>query len=513
MPAYTFADLRTPESIASIRARLIAALNAAGAPTDSWAPSSTGGTENLRADMWAGVCAAIVSKRIAQAVNMRVLPLAVAAATAEGTGGGPATLAMRKFVRDFYKLQWRDPTFTIENVRLSTIGNPGSYTFNPGDLWARADGTGNRYNNIAGGVLQPGLTLDLPFQAENPGSSYSDSAGTILTMVTARAGVQCTNVRPADFTAVRTSGGSSGTYVATFTDPAVVPGFGSIRIRITASGDIGTAVGQASTDGGNSWSTGFVIPSETTLDDVRFPGTVDLKFSNGTSPSFIIGDILTCFLGDAILQRGADLETPQAVGNRCGNRWPGISLVPTRGKIELWAHQASQEVERVSSMADPNTPGGTLVTIASSSGPASPQAQIAVEDYISARLLGFKGVQAAPGFTSPEETVLVSTATRRNILGQGQVYVPRAIVAPAQLASNVAWLAYLRSIPLGGKRGAIVRAAVLEDILTANGADHWENVTVGDGVGSFEDLILNPGEVAVSAPGATLASTMNWVPM
>lgn len=509
MPAYTFADLRTPESIASIRARLIANLNAAGAPTDSWAPSSTGGTENLRADMWAGICAAAVSKRIAQAVNMRVLPLAVAAAEAElatGIINGPATLGLRKLVRDFYKLQWRDPTFTIENVRLSTIGTPGSYTFNPGDLWVRADSTGNRYNNVAGGVLTPGSTLDLPFQAEKPGSSYSDGAGKITTMVTARAGVICTNIAPADFTAVRTSGGSSGSYVARFTTPGVAPPFPSIRVRITASGEIGTAVQQYSTDGGATWSTGLVVPAT-----LAIPGGATLTFANGTAPSFIIGDILTVFLGDAILQRGADLETPTAVGNRCSNRWPGISLVPTKGKIELWAHQASQEVDRVSSMADPNTPGGTLVTIASSSGPASPQAQVAVEDFISARLLGFKGVPAAPGFSSPEETVLVSTAVKRNIFGLGQVYVPRANVAAAQLASNVAWLAYLRGIPLGGKRGAVARAAVLEDILTANGADHWENVSVGDGVSSFEDLVLRLGEVAV--PGSDLATSMLWVPM
>lgn len=507
MPAYTFADLRTPESVASIRARLIAALNAAGAPTDSWAPSSTGGTENLRADMWAGVCAAIVSKRIAQAVNMRVLPLAVAAAAAEGDAPGPATLGLRKLVGEFYKLQWRDPTFTIENVRLSTIGSPGSYTFNPGDLWVRADGTGNRYNNIAGGVLQPGKTLDLPFQAENPGSSYADSANTIQTMVTARAGVVCTNIAPADFTDVRTSGGSSGTYVARFTVPGTAPKFPSIRVRITASGEIGTAVAQYSTDGGAHWSAGFVVSGTLVI-----PGGATLTFANGTAPSFIIGDILTVFLGDAILQRGADLETPQAVGNRCGNRWPAISLVPTRGKIELWAHQASQEVDRVSSTADPNTPGGTLVTIASSSGPASPQAQVAVEDYISARLLGFKGVPAAPGFTSPEKTVLVSTAIQRNVRGQGTVYIPRAQVAGAQVSSNRAWLAYLRGIPLGGKRGAIVRAAVLEEILSVAGVEDWVNIQVSDGFIAGEDIVLNPGEVAVNPPGFTLADALIWVP-
>lgn len=508
MTAYTFADLRTPESIASIRARLIAALNAAGAPTDSWAPSSTGGTENLRADMWAGVCAALVSQRVAQAVNMRGLPLAVAAAAAEGATPGPATLGLRKLVRDFYKLQWRDPTFTIENIRLSTIGSPASYTFNPGDLWVRADDTGNRYNNIAGGVLTPGLTLDLPFQAENPGSSYSDSAGTITTMVTARAGVQCTNVAPADYTTVRTSGGSSGTFVATLSGNPLSPHPPSIRVKITASGEIGTAVATISFDGGNTWSPGFVIPGALNPAGVG----VTLTFANGTAPSFIVGDILTVFLGDAILQRGADLETPQAIGARCGNRWSAISLVPTRGKIELWAHQASQEVDRVSSMADPSTPGGTLVTIASSSGPASPQAQVAVEDYISARLLGFKGVPAAPGFTSPEKTVLVSTAKARNVVGQGAVYVQRAKVAAVQLASNVAWLAYLRGIPLGGKRGAVVRAAVLEDILTDAGADSWRNVLVADGVAAYEDMVLNQGEVAVPAPRESLQETMLWIP-
>jgi hypothetical protein len=49
--SYTLADLLSPESTATIRARLVAALVAAGAPVDSWAPADAGGMENLRLDV------------------------------------------------------------------------------------------------------------------------------------------------------------------------------------------------------------------------------------------------------------------------------------------------------------------------------------------------------------------------------------------------------------------------------------------------------------------------------
>jgi|SRR6185312_11219142 len=507
MPTYTFADLRTAETVATIRQRLVDRLTAAGVPVSSWAPSSTGGVENLRLDMVANGMAALAAQRIAQAVTGRLLPTAVAAAAAETTPA-VATLLLKKLGRDFYKLPMRDATYTIQNMRFSTIGTPSSYTFAPGELTVRADATGNLYTNVEGGQLQPGGTLDLPCQAEKPGSSYDDPAGTVTTMVTARAGVVCTNVAPADFTAARSALGSSGGMAASFTTPGVRPTFASVRVRITRGGQIGFAYYQLSTDGGATWVNGGTIQPT-----IVVPGGVTLRFTAGAAPSFLTGDIFTTFLGDALLQRGADAETPVAFGTRCSYRWRALSDVPTEDKIALWTHQASQEVERVWSEADPNIPGGILVTIASSSGPASPQALVAVEDFISARLLGYQGVAAAPGFTSLQETVQVSSAIRHEVFPLGLAYVPRAKIAAAQAGSAKGWDAYLRSIPIGGQKGAVVRAAVLEDILSDNGVEDAVSIQIADRAPSLtSDLVLAKNEVAVMAAGQTIANTIGWIP-
>jgi integrase len=89
-------------------------------------------------------------------------------------------------------------------------------------------------------------------------------------------------------------------------------------VQVVAPGEIGTGTFRYSTDGGKTWVNGGVIPGTFVI-----PGGVTLAFTNGTAPSFIIGDILTVFLGDAILQRGADAETPAAFGERCSNRLGG----------------------------------------------------------------------------------------------------------------------------------------------------------------------------------------------
>lgn len=512
MPTYTLADLMTAEPVATVRALIVAQLEADGVPVSSWPPSATGGVENLRLDMVAGAVAALSSQRIAQAVNGRILPLAVAQAKAEiaaGIVGGPGALLLRKLGRDFYKLGQRDATFTIQNFRLQLIGSAGTKTYNPGDIRARADATGNRYTSITGGTLNPGQTLDLQLQADVAGSASTDPAGTIRTITSGGAGVSGTNIAPADFTPSRAVGNSSGTMTGSFTSSGVPPLFPSIRIQIIASGEIGSAVFNYSTDGGYTWLPGGVIPPTFVI-----PGGATLAFTNGTPPSFIVGDTLTIYLGDAILQRGADAESPDAFGARCSNRWPALSLVPTSGKIELWAHQASPEVDRIWIDADPNTGGGVLAVIASSSGPASPAAQIAVEDYIRQRLLGYQGVPGAGGNPSPQESIVVSTAISRAVSGAGTVFVPRAIVTQVQQAAEIGWRAALRAIPMGGRHGAFVRSSVLDDILADAGASNTNGVLIEDASGTtYDDLPLNPNEVAVPAPGKTLATSMQWNPV
>src|SRR6185436_21187842 len=182
----TLDDLRTPQTAAVIRARILVRLQAAGAPTAAWVSTASGGVESSAVDMLAEALEKLASAKIADAVSGRFLDFA--------TGDFLRFLAKR-----YYQIDARDATFTVQNIHLSSVSGNSQQTFEPGDLWVMDQGTGNRYQSITGGDLAPGRFLDLQFQAELPGSSYADVAGTIATMVTAPAGISCVNIRPSPF--------------------------------------------------------------------------------------------------------------------------------------------------------------------------------------------------------------------------------------------------------------------------------------------------------------------------
>jgi hypothetical protein len=506
----TLADLLTPEAVSTIRARIVAGLVADGYPWPSWAPSAAGGVENMRLDMAAGGVGIYMSPRIAAMVAGRLLPLA-----ADDDSGPWLSMLGAKF----YGLTKRPATKTVRNIALYSIGTGGSYTFSPGDLWVRFEGTGNRYVNITGGSFSsantgppgpgfPGNPLMLEFEAENPGSSYADGTGPV-TMVTARAGVRALSMAPSDYLPASINGPSSGTVVATIVSGGPAPPK-SIRLAIQSSGNVGGATFTVSVDGGATFSSAYpVVPT------FAIAGA-QLAFANSlVTPSFIAGDTYTLLLGDAILSRGNDAESDDLFRRRCANRWPSLSPVPVAATVELWAQEASPEVTRVSADADPNTSGAMVVTIASARGPASAAAQIAVEDYINDRLLGYKGVPppTTNGFPSPAETARVVSAQTCFIIAKGVVRVPKAKLAQAQVDANNAWNAYLASVPVGGQPGAVVELARFAQILAdAGGIDVPGAISQLTLNGFSGDIPVPPGQVSVPPDNATLTQLVIWVP-
>ncbi len=500
---YTFEDLATAESQETIRARLMDALLADGQPTASWAPSSVGGVENLRADMLAGALAFYSGLRVAAFVTGRLLPTAT---DTPENGYWLTYLGLR-----FYKLTKHAATFSIQNVRLSMDPSGAAQSFVDGDLWVASPATGNKYRLTlpAGEVLQlaPGGFVDGPFQAEKAGSSYSDVAGTVTTMVTAKAGVTCTNTRPTDYAPTRSTGGSSGVITGGFF--GLAPLYAVVRVRIDVSGNVGGGQFSWSTDGGLSWALGGPIPALFAV-----PGRGRLAFANGgATPSFIAGSIFTLRVADCFLQRGADTESDQGFRARCANRHPGRALIPLKAHVELWAHAASPEVAKVMSSADPNTPGGILISVSSSTGPATPAAQEAVEDYIIPRLNGFKGVPAptspiVTGSSSPEETAMVSSVVAFQVTAYATVSVPRDQLAAAIAGADRLWDAYIASLPLGGDRLAFVELERFYGMMGELGADDVQGLTLN---GVAADLDIPFAQVAVPASGWTLAANLSWV--
>lgn len=509
---YLFADLSSDETKAILRARMVAALRADGQPVDSWAPSSVGGSENTRLDMVAGGLQQFMAQRYAAAVRGRL----VFTATDDPTTGFFLSYLGRKN----YQLPKQQSTFTVQNEAITGNANASAADYGDGDLWVRSPTTGNRYRlTLAPGVtvhVAPSTTVFAPFQAENPGATYADPEGTVNQMVTAKAGLSCNNVRSTDYIAPPPTGNSPGVITASYTDPrilgpqqAVPPLYSVLRARIDVSGNVGSGAFSWSVDGGLTWTSGGFIQAV-------FPVSAGgwLKFANNTlsGTSFLAGSIFSFIVADAILQRGRDVEPDPIYQEHLSSRWSALSLPPTRSLIALWSMIASAEVTKVACQADPNTAGGILVTISSQTGPATAAAQVAVQQFISDRL-GFKGIPAptspaVAGSRSPEETVLVSSATRLPIVVAGTVYVPRAQIAAAQAGADEPWNEYVGGLPIGGQRGALVELLRMEDLLGDLGAQDVQGLTIN---GAAADLTIPVGNEA--QPSGTLTTSLNWVPV
>src|SRR6185437_12186924 len=103
---------------------------------------------------------------------------------AAGDGRVPAHACKK-----FYGLDQGGATSTIQNMAffLKPGASGVNYTFSPGQIKVRSDATGNRYTLVDAGNFTPAnatleTALMLRVQADAPGKSFSDPAGTILTI-------------------------------------------------------------------------------------------------------------------------------------------------------------------------------------------------------------------------------------------------------------------------------------------------------------------------------------------
>lgn len=513
----SLADIRTLQLSANIRARIVAQLQAAGLPVNDWTPSAAGGVENLVLDSAAKTLARLIAPKVVMLGEMRFLDLA--------TGD-----ALTIYARKRYKLERNLAAYAIQNCAVSSVQSAPYYKFRggtSGDLIVRGAG-GNLFRNIDPVELKPGDTVMARFQADQPGASYNDATGTITQMVTAPAGVSAVNVAASDFEPTTVTGPSSGT-ITPLTGvgryAVAAPTVSSVRVKITVSGEVGGGYCKYSIDGGATWIEIGPIPELLNLPGAA-PGSVGgiLHFQNGTPPSFVAGDIFTLLVSDALIQRGADEESDESLRQRCRYRWASLSDVPVEGLVSLWCQLASPEVHRVRIDADANSPGGMLITIASQGGPASPAAIIAVSDFVTARLNGYRGM--SPPSTgignSPEEFAHVSTARRFEITPSGTVQVPRSRIRETQELADKRWAEHLGRLDIGA---TVVFDEIIEAIMGAGATDVSEpdpnDVGEPDPAkkkrrvslklnGAAANIQLAGDQVAVSPDGVTLTNTLVW---
>lgn len=93
---------------------------------------------------------------------------------------------------EFFALRRQPAVFARGRVRLTAAQGFGPYTIDPGGLWVGTP-DGLRYQNITGGTLPQGGTLDLEVQAEHPGARYNVPTGAITVLHTPLPGVSVTN--------------------------------------------------------------------------------------------------------------------------------------------------------------------------------------------------------------------------------------------------------------------------------------------------------------------------------
>lgn len=500
---YSFADLSTPETQATIRARLVTALTADGLPASSWVPSSAGGSENLRLDMVSGALAQLAAARIAALCMGRLIETA--------TDSADTGYFLSYLGKKFYRLTKYGATKTVQNMQFICGPNSSAQSFTDGQLTVRSPATGNRYVlSLPAGqsmTLAPNTAPMAPFAAATAGASYLDPPGTVTQLVTSVAGVTVTNVQPSDFLPARQVGSSPGT-VAAGSWPGTTPDV--IRIRIDASGNVGSGAFSVSIDGGLTWVGRGVIPPTMVLPG----GGARLAFTNGpgATTSFVQGSFFTIRAGSSFLAHGTDAESDPLFRRRCKMRWPALSAIPTAGAVELWARTAAPEVLRVWTDADPSVPGGMLVTVASAAGAATPSAQAAIEDFVQPKLAGFVGVPApaspsVPGSTSPAEMVTALSATVLGITAAATITIPANQLAAAQAVADEQWEEYLATIPIDGS--GIVEMEVFYRILGDLGAVDVQGLTLN---GVAADLAVPAGSAPAQAAGYTLLAGLSWQP-
>lgn len=498
--AFTLAQLRTPQTKADFVAAILSKLAADGVDTSSWAPSAQGGIEMANVEAVAAELATFAATTVVTTTNAGFLDYA--------TGQQLELHALER-----YQIVKRFAQATIQSITLVVKPNAPSQDFPTGQVWFRSD-AGRLYRNTAAVSIKsdPALASQnkdtkIFVQAACTvagAAANADIGGSITTLVTpAFPGVTCINDPPAKWTAAVVAGSYAGAGTVTL-DGIPTDGTTVVKIRVDASGDAEAGAFSYSFDGGQTYASGGVLHSGKIL-----PNSIVVSFTAGTArPAFTAGAVYSFARADAIVQRGTDDETDEALRKRCRNRWPSLSAVPTAGLVDLWAHEASPEVDRVLVQADELHAGWMNVRISAVDGMPSLGAVQAVQDYITARLNADSG-----GL----EFASVSAVDVLPIVVRTSIFVPVAQLATVQAAAQAAWIKYLQSVPIGGK---VLYARFIQIVMDAGAVDTDEQNTYFNAIHIDNADFLQLGAVQVAAagpfggvPAGLLADTVNWLPV
>lgn len=386
----------------------------------------------------------------------------------------------------FYDVDRNAPTKTTFNLDVSSTPTASPYTFAVGDIWVQGY-SGGRYVSTSGGILPPGGTLTVSFEAEFSGSTFNDNPSLVPpTLITAPAGVTVAG-HVGDFTTPLHSGAGTGHIDFSRREPDVPPFPGLYVLRVDVSGDPGVARFSLSINSSDFFGIGPLFPSG---DMGAVYGVIANPAAGaGTPASFVVNDTYTTSSpGGTGYVQGNDQEPDPSVVDRSRARWPSLSLNQTSDVFVLWTKQAYPSVSRVSARADPQAPGWVQIVAADAHGGIDATAATAIAAYIN------------PKLGDVLSHVSVAGAASRMVTTAGTVTVTALTVQAIQQTIKAAWTAYLATVAIGG----VVVLSELEQIIMDAGA---VDVTGLQLVGLAANLPLVNNEVPIAAE---ITTELDW---
>jgi hypothetical protein len=414
-----------------------------------------------------------------------------------------------------YDRQRAPAAFTRKQITLTCSTGAGPYTRGAGELRAVSQ-SGNYYVNTDAVTVPDGKSVVAVFQCEAAGP-INDDTGTIDSLTTPLPGLAIVDAQTQFSVPIRFWAGT-GSIAASASGMPSPPC--TMKVTITATGRIGSAYAKVDVysvdSNGNSVITGIGPALVTsTLTVPRTTNSITLTFTDGpsTMTSFVRGD--TWFIstpGEPTLQNGSDAESLASLAQRCRDRWPELSIIPTEGKYATWVRQCSVDsalgINRVNVEPSNDVPGVVNVHVADARGTATPYAVTVIQNYIDRR-----SVDLDRANVSPAESVPITVS--------GFVWVARAQLLAVKAAVKLAWDSYLATVPIGGdkpmgsappvfvggaKPTGIVRCSKLDQILQDAGAYNSESLSINGG-GTDVDLALTANQVPAASASGTDALT------
>jgi hypothetical protein len=480
-------DLLVQRNRDTLQAILLSALQSKGFPTTDWHDGSV-----PRTIMQMIATGLVDREELAKFITAGgFLELAAALVDANGNAveSWCETLAEQKF-----NVTRVGATFTRKNLTLTCASGAGPYTRAAGELEAISQ-VGNRYRNVASVTVPDGGSIVAEFKAESPGEVL-DSIGTIDELVTPLPGVTVLDAL-AQFSAISSQWNGSGN-ITPSSASAIPSPYRTIKVTITRTGRIGVAQFTLEVFAAGSVATTTLILTAATYTT----GDVTLTFTDGsgTTDSFVAGNSwIVAAPGQPTVANGAPAETLTALVQRCRDRWPALSLIPTESRYAAWVRECSATnymgINRILPVPSTTTAGYIIVYVADRSGTISVENLSILQGYLQDR-------------SSEIERSVATACAGVTINVSGSVWVKRGRTAEVKALAQAAWASYLAEVPIGGEMpNHLVRVSKLDQILENSGCYNSEALAI-NGAATDVDLRLESNEVPINS--ATGLDALSW---